>query len=64
MNYKIEIWQYHSIIDTYENEDINKVLKWYKSNWEYVYEHGNCAFSLYKNGEILTFEEKCKLGFY
>lgn len=62
--YRIEIWQYHGKVDTYENKDIKDVLEWYKEEWQYVYEFGNCCFYLYKNDKELSFDEKDKLGFY
>ena len=38
--YKIEIWQYYSLKETYENDNIKKVLRWYKTNWKDCYEYG------------------------
>ena len=64
MKYKIEIWIYHSIRETYENDDIEEVLKWYKDNWKSRYDYGGCSFSLLKNNEELSFKEINKLGFY
>ena len=62
--YKIEIWQYHIIIETYKNKDVKNVLKWYKENWQTCYDYGNCTFYLYKDDEGLSFEETDELGFY
>ena len=62
--YKIEIWQYHIIIETYKNKDVKNVLKWYKENWQTCYDYGFCTFYLYKDDEELSFEETDKLGFY
>lgn len=64
MKYKIEIWQWHSITETYESDDINEILKWYKENWDYCYQCGNCTFSVYKNDKNMTFDELNKLGFF
>ena len=61
--YKIEIYRYHSLIETYEDDDVEEVLRWYMSNWQYCYEVGGCAFDLYKDGIELSFEEEYKLGF-
>ena len=47
--YKIEIWRYHSIEATYESNDINEVVKWYREEWQYAYEWGECSFSVFKN---------------
>lgn len=62
--YKIEIWQYHSIIETYENKDVKNVLKWYKENWQTCYDYGSCTFYLYKDDEELSFEKTNELGFF
>lgn len=62
--YRIEIWQFHSIIDEYKNNDISKVLNWYRQHWKYCYDWGNCSFEVYKNNKILSFDEENKLGFF
>jgi len=62
--YKIEIWQCHSIIETYENKDVKNVLKWYKENWQTCYDYGSCTFYLYKDDEELSFEKTNELGFF
>ena len=64
MVYKIEIFRYHDLVETYENDNVEEVLMWYKSNWQYCYEVGGCAFDLYKDGIELSFEEELKLGFH
>lgn len=64
MKYKIEIWQYHEIVETYENEDIKEILKWYKEEWQYTFDMGGCAFYIYENDRRMDFDEKYKLGFY
>lgn len=64
MKYKIEICQYHAVVKTYENDDVNEVLKWYRENWRYQYECGNCAFNLYENNELLDFDKEYELGFH
>lgn len=62
--YKIEIWQFHSKVDEYENNDINKVLYWYKQHWKSCYDFGNCSFDLYKDNKILSFEQENEFGFF
>lgn len=37
--YKIEIWQYHSIVDTFESDNINEILEWYKEEWQAAYRY-------------------------
>lgn len=64
MRYKIEIWQWHSIVDTFESNSIEEILEWYRENWLYVYERDNCAFDIYENGKLLEFEEENRLGFH
>ena len=61
--YKIEIWQYHRCVETYENNDIGEVLKWYVENWQFVYDQLGCTFYLFKNGRRLTVDEESDLGF-
>ena len=62
--WKIEIWEYHYVVDSYESNSINKVLKWFRQNWLWSYDNGNCSFEVYKNNNELTFDEKYDLGFY
>lgn len=64
MKYKIIIYRYHSIQDSYESNSITDILKWYQDNWQCMHERGECAFDVYEDDRILTFEEKYKLGFY
>ena len=64
MRYKIEIWQWHSIIDTYASDDVNEVLAWYRNEWQVCYDYGNCTFYVYDNGRELSFDEENKLGFF
>ena len=62
--WKIDIWQFGSIVETYESENIDEVLKWYKENWSLVNEYNGCAFDVFKNDEELTYEQKDEVGFY
>ena len=64
MKYKIEIWQWYNITETYESDDIADILKWYRGNWYWEYERGGCSFAVCENGRELSFEEKYVLGFY
>lgn len=64
MKYKIEIWQYHSITATYESDDIKDILSWYRSCWSHSYDMGYCAFDVYKDGVLLSFDEEYNLGFH
>ena len=62
--WKIDIWQFHSVVDTYESNDVNEVLKWFRQTWLWSYDNGNCSFVVYKNNKILTFDKVSDLGFY
>lgn len=64
MKYKINIWQYHSIIDTYESNKVEEILKWYEENYKFIYEMDNCSFEVFKDNKILTFNQIYELGFY
>ena len=64
MKYKIEIWQYHIIAETYESDDIKDILSWYRSHWQYTYDMGYCSFDVYENGRELSFEEELEFGFH
>ena len=64
MKYRIEIWQYHHLTTSYENDDIKEVLKWYKKHWQANYDCGCCTFYLFKNNKELDFDKYYKLGFY
>ena len=62
--WKIEIWQCHRVIATYESDKIDEILKWYMEEWSTVNEFGGCTFEVYEYDKRLTFEEKYALGFY
>lgn len=64
MKYKIEIWQWHSLTTTFESDNIEDVVDWYKAEWWWIYEMGDCSFSVYENDRELSFEEEAKLGFH
>ena len=44
--YKIEIWRFHIIHETYTSNNIKDILKWYRNNWQISYEWGNCSFEV------------------
>jgi hypothetical protein len=62
--YKIEIWRYHSICETFENEDVKEVLEWFKDNWMEEHENGGCTFYTYKDNEALDYDTEYDLGFH
>ena len=65
MKYKIEIWQWYHMTDSYESDDIQDILSWYKTKgWYGAYDNGLCSFGVYENGRRLSFDEGYELGFY
>ena len=68
MKYKIDVWQYGCIIESYESDDIKEVAEWYKENWSNAYSYGLCAIEIYKQKadmiEDIPFNEALELGFY
>lgn len=64
MEYKIEIWQFHHIIETYENDDIEEIIKWYREHWKFTHENGNCAIYIYKNDVRFSINEEFETGIY
>lgn len=64
MKYKIDIWQYGNIVESYESNDIEEVVDWYKENWFNAYEHGLCTIDVYEPRRDIPFEEALKLGFF
>lgn len=62
--YKIEIWRFHCVEETYTSNNIKDVLKWYRDNWQISYEYGGCSFEVYKNGKQLSFDELNEIGFF
>lgn len=64
MKYRIEIWQYHNITETYESNDIDDILQWYRIHWYWCYELGDCTFYVYKDDVELSWDEEYKLGFH
>lgn len=64
MKYKIDIWQYGNIVESYESNDIEEVVDWYKENWFSAYECGLCTIDVYEPRRDIPFEEAVKLGFF
>lgn len=64
MKYKIDIWQYGNIVESYESNDIEEVVDWYKENWFNAYEYGLCTIDVYEPRRDIPFEEAVKLGFF
>ena len=64
MKYKIVIWCYQTIKDTYESEELQEALDWFISNWLGIWERGGCAFYVYEDDRELSFDEAYDLGFY
>jgi len=62
--YKIEIWQFHGITETFENEDVREVVRWFNENWKWSYENVGCSFIVYKDNQELSFNEEYELGFH
>lgn len=58
MKYRIEIWQYHSISETFETDDYNKLLEWYKTNWSWIYENGGCTFYIFEDDDEIDDDRK------
>lgn len=64
MKYKIEIWRHHIIEDTYESNNIDDIVSWFKLNYAWSYDNGECNFEVYDDGVVLNFDEKYDLGFF
>lgn len=65
MKYKIRIWRYGSIVDSYESNDINEIKKWYMDKWHFVYDYlGACYWEIYKDNKEMNYDELYNLGFY
>ena len=62
--YKIKIWEYYNLADTFENNDISKVLEYYNKHWKSRYKNDMCVFDIFKDNKELSFEEKNELGFF
>jgi hypothetical protein len=63
--YRIEIYRYnHRLEETYETNDIEVMLFWYRDQWRICIERGSCYFYLYRDDKKLTFTETKELGFY
>ena len=61
--YKIEIWTHRTMAAVSCNENIRKLLNWYKQNWSNAFEEGQCAFFVYKDEVELSEDELFRLGF-
>ena len=64
MKYKIEIWQWHCVTDTYKSDNLEDALDWYRQNWEACYDNGFCAIDVYIDNVCLSWDEGYELGFY
>lgn len=64
MKYRIDIWQYGDISESYESDDIKDLVNWYKENWSTAYYIGECTMDIYKPREDIPYEEAVRLGFY
>jgi hypothetical protein len=65
MKYRIEIWQWHNMVEAYESDNIENVLLWYKTEgWCSAYDNGLCSIGVYVDGRGLSFDEGYELGFY
>lgn len=64
MKYKVDIWQWGHIIESYECNDIEEAADWYKESWYLAYDNGLFAVEVYENGEEYPFDQAVKLGFY
>ena len=63
--YRIEIYRYtHKLEETYETNDIDVMLFWYRDQWQICVEKGACYFYLFKDGKKLKYTETRELGFY
>lgn len=62
--YRIVIWCWNTIQDTYESKILQDALDWFLNNWLGVWESGGCAFYVYRDGHELSFDEAYDLGFY
>lgn len=61
MKYKAEIWHYRSIIDTCESDDVEDIKEWFKFEWGISYDNGMCYLEVYRDGEVLDWDEKFEL---
>lgn len=65
MKYKIEIWQWRKLVETYESDDIQNILSWYKTEgWYGAWDNDLCSFNVYEGERRLSFDEGYELGFY
>ena len=64
MKYKIEIWRHHIIEDTTESDNIDDLVSWFKMNYAYAYENGDCCFEVYRDDVLIDFNERLNLGFF
>lgn len=52
--YKIEIWRYKVIIDTFESESLKDIYNWFNDEgYKFEYENGGNAFYVYEDDKIL-----------
>lgn len=62
--YRIEIWRYHSVVDSFSSDDILNIREWWLDEWYITWCYGECAVEVYKNDRPMSFEELSSLGFY
>lgn len=61
--YRIEIWQYHFVTDSFSSYDILNIRNWWLDRWYAVWCYGECTLEVYKNDRPMSREELSNLGF-
>ena len=57
--YKIEIWQYHKVVEHKRFTSKKKAQEWLKnSGWFLCWDEGLCAIYVYKNNIEIDFDEE------
>lgn len=64
--YRIEIWQYHFVTDSFSSYDIFNIRNWWLDKWYAAQRYGECSLEVYKNDRPMPMscEELGNLGFY
>jgi hypothetical protein len=61
MKYKAEILIYQNVVSTYESDNVEDIAEWFKDGWDVLYDMGGCYLKVYRDGEVLDWDEKFEL---
>ena len=62
--YKVEVWNYYSVIGVFETTRKKQAIEWIKKNYSIQQEEGTCFIQIYVDGRALSIPEMIFEGYY